>query len=300
MFAPVRRVFGRLLRSPVGLNWSQKEALRWLSVASGTPRVQKLLVNGVNLHYVLAGEGEHAILCIAGALGTARGDFGPQLEFFGKGNDLSAGARSEFTIVGFDAQGYGSSRPPKRDFQIKPVHFLRQDGLDGHELMQRLDFKTYSVLGWSDGAIAAMFLAASFPHAMRKLVVWGGNAFVGDDDILLFEQSRDLDKWSPRKRREMEAVYGSELGPLWSRWIDSMVALLEEGGNLCQEEVGKIQCPTLILHGDKDPLVPQHHPAYLKENIAHSQFHQFPDGKHGIHLQYAAEFNRIVKDFLLG
>ena len=46
----------------------------------------KMQVNGVDQCYVKGGEGDHAILCIPGALGTALEDFTRQLEFF-SGND---------------------------------------------------------------------------------------------------------------------------------------------------------------------------------------------------------------------
>ena len=63
-------------------------------------------VNGVNLSYVKGGEGDHAILCINGALGTATGMAGlpKQIELFS--------SKKQFTVVGFDARGYGESRPP--------------------------------------------------------------------------------------------------------------------------------------------------------------------------------------------
>ena len=51
-------------------------------------------------------------------------DFGPQL----KGLD-----KKRFTVVAFDPRGYGSSRPPIRDF---PSDFFHRDAQDGLQLMQ--------------------------------------------------------------------------------------------------------------------------------------------------------------------
>ena len=65
----------------------------------------KMLVNGVELHYESRGSGSQVVLCIPGALGTARSDFPPQMDYFG--------SRENFRIVAFDPCGYGNSRPPE-------------------------------------------------------------------------------------------------------------------------------------------------------------------------------------------
>ena len=259
---------------------------------------QKIRVNGVDISYVQGGEGEHAILCIPGALGTALGDFPKQIEFFsGAGSDRSIG--SKFTIVGFDPRGYGNSRPPSRDFSISPVHFLKQDALDGHNLMKLLGFDRFSILGWSDGGVSSLLLAGIFPQSVRRLVTWGANAYVCKNDIKIFEQIRDISSWNKKKINAMTATYGADFQPMWSGWTDSMVDLCARDGNLCRDEIKNIQCPSLILHGDKDPLVPLYHPDYLHENTPGSRLERYPEGRHGIHFSYAEELNRKVMQFLL-
>jgi valacyclovir hydrolase len=246
---------------------------------------------------VTAGHGDHHIVCIPGALGTAMSDYKPQLEHFGRGG-------SNFTITSFDPIGYGkgsSSRP--REFAIKPIHFLDQDGMDayhGMTLHPGAAGGRFSVFGWSDGGVAGLFLASRFPSAVRKLVIWGANAYVSREDIEGFESIRDISGWSENMRKSLESIYGYQLGEMWSSWVDSMVELYHKhDGNLCMDLLSNIQCPTLILHGECDPLVPSFHPLYLKDNIKNSILHSFPDGKHNIHLKFANDFNNIVEDFLL-
>jgi len=40
------------------------------------------------------------------------------------------------------------------------------------------------------------------------------------------------------------------------------------------------------------------HPEYFAKQIPDARLHVFPEGKHNIHLKYAAEFNGIVSQFL--
>lgn len=89
------------------------------------------------------------------------------------------------------------------------------------------------------------------------------------------------------------------------------------------ELLPSITCPTLIIHGEKDAMVPSVHPQFLLQHVKDSRLicgdtpskvvdlhgndqlfaspfrlHLMPEGKHNLHLRYAAEFNTLVEDFL--
>ena len=83
----------------------------------------------------MAGNSSDVILCMPGALGSTRSDFGPQL----------TGLSDKFTVVAFDPRGYGKSIPPWRDF---PADFLHRDADDAAELMVKIGlyFKFLHVL----------------------------------------------------------------------------------------------------------------------------------------------------------
>nr|XP_046247570.1 valacyclovir hydrolase isoform X3 [Scatophagus argus] len=209
------------------------------SVASGRQHV-----NGVDLYYEQVGRGKHGVLLLPGALGSTRTDFGPQLKSLNK---------ERFTVVGWDPRGYGQSRPPGRDF---PPDFFERDAKDAVDLMKALGFGRFSLLGWSDGGITALIAAAKNPDLIRKMVVWGSNAFVSQHDLQLYD------------------------------------------GSICMELLPLISCPTLIVHGEKDPMVPSIHPQCLLKHIKGSKLHLMPEGKHNLHLRFADEFNKLVEDFL--
>ena len=58
---------------------------------------------------------------------------------------------------------------------------------------------------------------------------------------------------------------------------EAMKMMYDAGGDLCQKEAKEIKCPTLILHGAKDPLVPEQHPKWFHDAIPGSKLHIFPD-----------------------
>ncbi|XP_051233845.1 valacyclovir hydrolase [Dicentrarchus labrax] len=253
------------------------------SMASGRQRV-----NGVDLYYEQTGRGNHAVLLFPGALGSTRTDFGPQLKSLNK---------ERFTVVGWDPRGYGQSRPPDRDF---PLDFFERDAKDAVDLMKALGFGKFSLLGWSDGGITALIAAAKNPDVINKMVVWGSNAFVSQHDLELYDAVRDVSKWSARMRQPMEEVYGAEVfAKTWEAWVDGIAQFAKRPeGSICMELLPLISCPTFIIHGEKDPMVPSLHPQYLLKNITGSRLHVMPEGKHNLHLRYADEFNKLVEDFL--
>nr|XP_040040955.1 valacyclovir hydrolase [Gasterosteus aculeatus aculeatus] len=253
------------------------------SVASGKQRV-----NGVDLYYEQTGTGKHAVLLLPGALGCTKTDFGPQLKSLNK---------ERHTVVGWDPRGYGRSRPPDRDF---PSDFFERDAKDAVDLMKALGFGKFSLLGWSDGGITAMIAAAKNPDVISKMVVWGANAFVSQQDLELYNAVRDVSKWSAKMRKPMEEVYGAEaFAKTWEAWGDGIAQFAKRPeGSICLELLPLIRCPTLVIHGEKDPMVPSFHPQHLLKHIQGSRLHLMPEGRHNIHLRYADEFNQLVENFL--
>ena len=237
------------------------------------------------MHFERAGTG-HPLLLIPGALGTGAGDFPNQIGWF---------AARGFNVIAPDPRGYGRSRPPERDY---PLDFYHRDASDMFALMSALGHDRFSIMGWSDGGNVAAIMAATGPEHVLKLVVFGGQSFLTAEEIAAFNNIRNISTWSPRAADAMRAVYGDELDDLWDRYVAGQEALFNDGGDLYRPLLAKVACPTFVLHGAKDPLTPELHAEAIHRGIAGSRLHIFPEGKHNIHIRYAAEFNHLVLDFL--
>jgi valacyclovir hydrolase len=223
-----------------------------------------------------------------GAMGTVETDFAPQLEHLSR----------DFRVVSFDPRGYGRSRPPARDF---PDGFYERDAADAAALMKALGHDRYAILGWSDGAISAIFHAAAERDAVNGLVVWGGNAFFTEADVEAFEATRDVEKtWSDRMKATHEPVYGADLQPMWDAACDAWARIVRgpRNGDICMAEARTIACPTLVVHGAKDALCLAEHPEWFAAHIPGATLRVFPEGKHNLHLRFADEFNDEVRAFL--
>ncbi|XP_070798640.1 valacyclovir hydrolase [Pituophis catenifer annectens] len=280
----LRRLFSHLSRSATLAAIPRSTAAYSTAITSA-----KVEVNGVHLHYQQTGNGNHAVLLLPGMLGSGQTDFDPQLKNMNK---------EIFTVVGWDPRGYGKSIPPVRDF---PLDFFERDAKDAVDLMQALKFQKFSLLGWSDGGITALIAAAKYPELIHKMVVWGANVTVTEEDVKIYNGIRDVSKWSDKTRKPLKEMYGHEyFSKTCSAWVDGISQFVQKSdGDICQHLLPHIKCPTLIIHGEKDPLVPRFHAEYIHKHIQGSRLHFMPEGKHNLHLRFAEEFNKMVEEFLV-
>lgn len=131
----------------------------------------------LDVNYVRSGDGAKAVLLMPGACGSAWTDFRPQIEKLPE-------SLPNHSIIAWDPPGYGRSIPPKRQFS---ADFFRKDADFASSLMRALSFDKYSVLGWSDGGITAMILAAKNSQCVDRLVIWGCNAYILPEELNIVE-----------------------------------------------------------------------------------------------------------------
>ncbi|CAG9810770.1 unnamed protein product [Chironomus riparius] len=256
---------------------------------------QKVKVGNYQINYVVSKcEGEKTdktLIMLPGALGSCFTDFKPQIENLPK-------LLPNYQIIAWDPPGYGKSIPPKKEFT---KDFLEKDAdLVKDLLCDALKVDKFDVLGWSDGGIISLILAGKHPQNVQKLIIFGSNAFIIKDELKIYDSIRDVSKWSAKMREPLEKLYGAEyFKTTWESWVDTFKRIYHENeGDLCTKFLKDIKAETLILHGEKDPMLASVHVPYLMENIKGAKLITWPNGKHNIHLRYAEEFNKKVAEFL--
>ncbi|RWS02616.1 valacyclovir hydrolase-like protein [Dinothrombium tinctorium] len=254
-------------------------------------RGEKLEVNGINIHYEKVGNGSNIVLLLPGVLGTSRTDFNEVLE---GGLD-----QSKFTLIAWDPPGYGFSRPPERNYTR---NVYENDADYAYNLMKKLGFNFYSVLGWSDGGKTGVFLASKYPAVIDKLVIWGAVPYSLPQTNRAFAATKNMDFWDPIIKKRFTDVYGDELDVLWNNLLDDMfrVGIANPDYMMIPEhELEKIHCPCLIMHGDKDPMVSIEHVQFLQKHLKDSRLQHFKQASHNLHQTFPKEFHKCVTNFLL-
>lgn len=117
-----------------------------------------LTVNGHALHYLSRGHGR-PLLLLHGGGATPRDSFSKQLRAFAAGHRVIA------------PEQVGHGRTPA---QPGPLSYMRMMD-DTAALLSALHLGPVDVVGFSDGGILALMLAAHHPELVRRLVVSGAN-----------------------------------------------------------------------------------------------------------------------------
>ncbi|XP_061930271.1 valacyclovir hydrolase [Apis cerana] len=277
-----------LFRRTHTVNLFSRNARIFSTIKNYISQEKKININGVNINYLKIGTG-NPVLLLPGAAGTIWTDFKPQIEGLDK---------EKFTIVAWDPPGYGKSRPPDRTY---PDDFFQRDAIWACDLMKALGYTKFSLIGWSDGAITSLILASMFPDNVQKMVALAANAYVTPEEKEIYKKYGTIDNWSEKMKQPLIKVYGEEyLRKISFDWLESILRICEkQNDDLCKESLKKIKCPSLIIQGNKDPMVLIEHASYLKDHIVGSKIKIFEKGAHNLHLRYSEEFNNIVTKFLI-
>ena len=201
-------------------------------------------------------------------------------------------------LVTFHVRGCGRSKPPTR---VYPFNFYQQDADDCASMMEQLGFKRYSVLGWCSGGVAAMTLAADHPQNVKKLIVLSSRAYITQEDIRRYKKMDNVNTFNPFILRDLIVVHGDveTTQSIWSSFLRTFFEIFNRGGDLCRSKLSMIQCPTIVLHGQNDFLVPSFHGQYLHENIKGSHLYMISDGRHSLQHQFATKLQRLIKVLLI-
>jgi len=208
-----------------------------------TTATETMRVNGVELGYTIAGEGEPLVL-LHGGFGT--------VEMFGPTADLLAGGRR---VVGVDLQSHG--RSPAAD---RPMTFEAMAD-DIAELIRMLGLERSAIMGFSLGGGVALRTAIQHPQVVERLVLVSA----------VFKR----DGWYPEMRAGMDAM-GPETAdfmrrtPLYEAYanvapnVDDWPILVQQVSEALKadydwsRDVPGLSMPVMIVIGDADGIPPSH------------------------------------------
>jgi 3-oxoadipate enol-lactonase len=255
------------------------------------------LDHGVRVHFERRGSGP-ALLMLHG-IGSSSRAFRHQLE------SLS----DAFDVIAWDAPGYGQSEDPSEPFTLADL--ADRVAL----LLDELGVQHAHVLGVSMGGVIAQLVHHRHPRRVQSLVLCDTNAGGGAlPEPARFERVRQrveaLEQLGARGMAEQRAPV--LVGPNASRdLIDELTAIMAEvrpagyaaaavalGNTDLREQLGAIQVPTLVIHGEYDRVVPPETGRQLAESIPGARLVVIANAGHVSNQEQPAAFNAAVRDFL--
>ncbi len=255
-------------------------------------------------HFDVVGQGP-AVLCLAG--------FGSSNWIFER---LIAPLQDSFQFVLPDNRGMGRSPPATRPYRLDD---LADDAL---RLMDDLGHERFAVIGLSMGGFVAQLLALQVPQRLGALALLcttsGGDDFNQVFPSMTEEQVRAIYGMDPLARAQ--AALAPEICPcLLTRYPDVYNYLMGERGHRPEDaaqvmlqfmavtgfmertlNLESIQCPTLILSGDSDLLVPLVNAELLQKKIRGSRLAVIEATDHLFFLEKRDDVAAILKSFLTG
>jgi valacyclovir hydrolase len=201
-----------------------------------------------------------------------------------------------FRVIAPHLHGYGRSTHRSR----YALSFYRDDAADLVLLLDSLNIDKVMVLGFSDGGIVGLLLAALYPQRVLALAVMGAQPTINAQNVA------DIRHWlleipmAEDWQKELAKLHGE---PYWRSlprmYVEGQEALVDAGGVIItDEELASIRCPSLIMHGKRDRIVPADYARIISEGIPNSQMLLF-DAGHAAHRRFEKEYTSAVMNFFL-
>ena len=228
----------------------------------------------------------HTVLLLHGFAGTPESDFAGQLPHL----------RSRYRVLAPHLHGYGRSSQ-RSSYRLS---FYRDDVEDMITLLNALHLEQVLVLGFSDGGISGLLLAALHPGCVQALAVLGAQPSITAQNVAAIRHWLLEKPLSEEWQAQLAQLHGE---PYWrslaSMYVAGQEALVAAGGVLISnEELASIRCPALIMHGGRDRVVPADYSRMIAEHVPGSQLLLF-DAGHAAHLRCEEEYTAAVMNFFM-
>ena len=225
---------------------------------------------GFKMYYEVYGKGE-PLLIIHGNGGSIN-NFKNQIPYFSK----------NYQVILADSRAHGKSIDQGDSLNYE----MMTDDLNA--LLDTLHIDSCNVIGWSDGGIEGLLLAIRHPKKVKKLAVTGANLI--PDAIL------STDPWVVET--VIAAIDSLKKLPVSfenKRQLKLQRLLINEP-HITHAALQTIACPTLVIGGDQDVIMPRH-TLEIAENIKKSNLWILPNSGHSTPLAYKDLFNETVRIF---
>ncbi|GAA2598148.1 hypothetical protein GCM10010424_55120 [Streptomyces lienomycini] len=155
------------------------------------------------------------------------------------------------------------------------------------------------LVGWSDGGVVALLVAAARPGLVRRVVVIGANFRPAAE---CFVEPGMLDAMTPEGPdlaffREMYEAVSPDGGEHWPVVAAKVLDMWRTQPTLTLDELARVQAPLLVMAGDDDMMTLEHTTA-LYRGAPDARLAVVPGASHLVPLEKAALVDELILDHL--
>lgn len=219
------------------------------------------------------------------------GGFG-QLEDF---NVLLPYLQTPRRLIAIDSRGHGRS-----SLGSAPLSYARLQA-DVQAVVAELGLGRFDVLGFSDGGVIALRMAASGTSRIDRLIAIGTPyVLTRDDPMRELYGSVTAETW--RSKFAESAARYEQLNPQpdLERLVRAVLPMWTDVGEdgYPGERVRNISAALLVVHGDDDHLVSRAKSFELAQQVASAKLFTLPFAGHVVHADQPALLMEVVERFL--
>lgn len=264
------------------------------------PRIQ---TGSITISYDIFGEGEPLLLIMG--FGMPGAAWLPSLPFL-----------SSFKCIYFDNRGTGNTDKPEGPYTVE------QMADDASSLLKALNISRAKVFGVSMGGMIAQELALRHPEQVIKLVLGctlpGGpeSKMAGPEVVQKLMEGTKMMGTEPEKGLDtiLPTLYPPEFIKVHPEIKDMMLAGMKmmpptppETADRAMagimtfnayDRLGQIKCPTMIVHGDADVLVPPENAHLIKSRMPQAELYIIPGAGHAFQGIDPVGIHQRIADFL--
>jgi pimeloyl-ACP methyl ester carboxylesterase len=273
---------------------------------AGNPAIgEDVQAGGIRTNYLEAGSGGRHVVLVHGS--------GPGVTAYANWRGVLPELGKDFHVVAPDMVGFGYSERPT-DVTYRLDTWADQT----IAVMDALGIEKAHMVGNSFGGAIALRLTTRHPDRVDRLVLMGSvgvafpiteglDAVWGYDGTLegmkkimgFFAYDKSLTtgdlaqaRYEGATQPGFQEAFSSMFPAPRQRWVDALVT--------SDDEIRNLPHRTLIVHGREDQVIPVTNSYRLSELIDKGDLVVFSHCGHWSQIERNADFNRIVRDFLLG
>lgn len=218
-------------------------------------------------------------------------------------------------VLLLDNRGAGRSPAPP------PPYCIEEMAADVLALLDHPHLARVHLLGHSMGGMIALHLAATYPERVAGLLLCSSAARLSRRNVLLFEHclhglrsgvspewiTRELFFWllspqalaAPDGAARLDALVRETMDNPFLQTMNGLEGQIRAIADFdASGDLGRIQAPTLVLHGADDPLILPHEAETLARGIAGGRLQYLENSGHLPHVEAPERFLEPVLDFL--
>jgi pimeloyl-ACP methyl ester carboxylesterase len=199
-----------------------------------------------------------------------------------------------YQVYSFNFDGHGT-KISKKDFSIELFSQNLYDFIDENNLNKA------SIFGYSMGGYVALNLALIAPSKIDKIITYGTKfdwtPEIAENEIKQLNAEK-IEAKIPKFATYLETVHEANN---WKTVLEKTAKMMVELGEkpvLRADNLKNIQCPTLLLSGDKDVMVTSDETSSFGSFIPNSEFFEMKDFVHPILQVDARLLSLKIEEFI--